>query len=137
MRRRRLTDSDYRRLLEFRTGLRTFLKWSKNQAAKAGLPPSQHQLLLAIRGHPGEPPTIGDVARYLLVKPNSAAELVARAESAGLVERLQDASDKRIVRLRLTPKASRLIESITGATLEELERLGPRLRQIWAGLPEE
>lgn len=132
---KKLTDEDYERLLEFRTGLRTFLAWSRKQAAGAGLAPSQHQLLLAIRGHPDDRgPTIGDVAGYLLVKPHSAAELVGRAEKAGLVKRLSDADDARVVRLQLTKRAENKLASITAATLEELERMGPRLRRIWKGL---
>lgn len=136
MSKKKLTDDDYERLLEFRTGLRTFLAWSKAQAAGAGLAPSQHQLLLAIRGHHDHEvgPTIGDVADYLLVRPHSAAELVSRAHAAGLVERLSDPDDARIVRLRLTKLAERKLESITEATLEELHRMGPQLRRIWKGL---
>ena len=130
---RNVEDDDYARLLEFRTGLRTFLKWSRDRAGQAGLPPSQHQLLLAVRGHPGNP-TIGDVAGYLLVKPHSAAELASRAESAGLVRRIRDEDDRRSVRLELTAKGMSKLEAITAATLEELERLGPRLRRVWTGL---
>jgi DNA-binding MarR family transcriptional regulator len=122
-------------LLEFRTGLRLFLKWSRDQAGKAGLAPSQHQLLLAIRGHRDEKgPTIGDVARYLLIKPHSAAELVGRAEEAGLVGRSSDPDDRRAVRLRLTRSGEKVLEAITDATLEELERLRPKLRGVWSGL---
>ena len=135
---KKLTDEDYERLLEFRTGLRTFLTWSRKQAAGAGLAPSQHQLLLAIRGHhDGRGPTIGDVAGYLLVKPHSAAELVNRAEKAGLVVRRSDPDDARVVRLRLTKRAESKLASITEATLEELERMGPRLRRIWKGLDQD
>jgi DNA-binding MarR family transcriptional regulator len=133
----RIDDDDYARLLEFRTGLRTFLKWSKNRAGQAGLAPSQHQLLLAIRGHKGGAPSIGDVSQYLLVKPHSAAELVARAEKAGLVRRDADERDGRVVRLALTPLGSRKLAAITAATLEELDRLGPTLRRIWKGLDAE
>src|SRR5580698_5147383 len=50
----RLTDADYEDLLALRTGLRRFLRWSEQQAETAGLTPSQHQLLLAIRGHTDE-----------------------------------------------------------------------------------
>ena len=134
--RKRLTDEDYQRLLEFRTGLRRFLAWSRSQASGAGLAPSQHQLLLAIRGHHDQDsgPTIGDVAGYLLLKPHSAAELVGRAHKAGLVQRLSDPEDARVVRLRLTKLAEKKLESITAATLEELERMGPQLRRVWKGL---
>ena len=67
------TDEDYRRLLELRTGLRRFLRWSEQHAEAAGLTPAQHQLLLAIRGH-RDPrgPTVGDVAGYLMLRPHSA-----------------------------------------------------------------
>ena len=135
-RRTRLTDRDYERLLAFRTGLRTFLKWSRDQAARAGLAPAQHQLLLAVRGHAGHPdgPTIGDVAAYLLIRAHSAAELASRAEDAGLVSRMGDRSDGRVVRLRLTAGGERTLAAITASTLEELERLGPQLRSVWAGL---
>jgi DNA-binding MarR family transcriptional regulator len=132
------TDADYRRLLEFRTGLRTFLKWSRSQAAKEGLPPSQHQLLLAIKGHAHElGPTIGDVAGYLLIKPHTAAELASRAERAGLVERFPDPDDGRVVRLRLSRVGSRKLAKITEATFQELARMRPSLRRVWEGLEEE
>ena len=129
-----VNDDDYSRLLEFRTGLRTFLKWSRDQASAAGLPPSQHQLLLAVRGHQDGAPTIGDISRYLLVEPHSAAELASRAERAGLVRRTRDQDDRRVVRLTLTARGARKLEIITAATLEELDRLGPTLRRVWRGL---
>ena len=97
------TDEDYRRLLELRTGLRRFLRWSEQHAEAAGLTPAQHQLLLAIRGH-DDPrgPTVGDVAGYLMLRHHSAVGLVDRAEKAGLITRSQDHDNLSIVRLRLT-----------------------------------
>ncbi len=83
-----LEQRHYQRLLDFRTGLRRFLRWSADQAATVGVTPAQHQLLLAVRGHPDPAgPTIRDVAGYLLVRHHSAVELVDRAVAAGLVER--------------------------------------------------
>lgn len=131
-----LSDDDYSRLLEFRTGLRTFLKWSSDRAGKAGLAPAQHQLLLAIRGHEGDP-TVGEVAGYLLVKAHTAAELASRAEEAGLISKLADDEDLRIVRLRLTARGARKLRSITEATFEELTRLKPQLKGLWSGLDDE
>jgi DNA-binding MarR family transcriptional regulator len=132
---RRIDDDDYRRLLEFRTGLRRFLHWSEEQARAVGLSPAQHQLMLAIRGDPGaRGPTIGDVAGYLLLRHHSAVELVNRAEHAGLVRRAHDRDDHRIVRLRLSARGADKLRRLTAAMLEELERLSPRLRPVWAGL---
>jgi len=126
---------DYRRLLEFRTGLRRFLRWSEDQASVAGLTPAQHQLLLAIRGH-DDPrgPTIGEAASYLLLRHHSAVELVDRAATAELVERVGDAEDHRVVRLRLTAKGEARLEGLAATTLAELERFGPHLQAIWRGL---
>ena len=100
---RRLGDAEFQRLLAFRDGLRRFLKWSDDQARAVGLTAAQHQLLLAIRGHPAaEPPSIGDVARHLLLRHHSAVELVDRAVGAGLVERIGDADDQRVNTRRTT-----------------------------------
>ena len=132
---RRITDADYRQLLEFRTGLRRFVRWSEQQAQGAGVSPGQHQLLLAIRGHPDRRgPTIGDVAEYLLLRHHSAVGLVDRAEDAGLVRRRQDRDDHRIVRLQLTARGAETLQRLTAVTLEELARLSPRLRPVGSGL---
>jgi DNA-binding MarR family transcriptional regulator len=128
---------DYQRLLEFRTGLRRFLRWSEEQAAAAGLTPAQHQLLLAVRGHAGpDGPTIGDVAEHLLLRHHSAVELVDRAEAADLVRRVRDGGDHRIVRLQLTDRGASRIEQLAGLHAEELTRFAGRFRSLWAGLEE-
>jgi DNA-binding MarR family transcriptional regulator len=130
-----IQDEDYRRLLEFRTGLRRFVRWSEEQARSVGLSPAQHQLMLAVRGHPDpRGPTIGEVADYLLLRHHSAVELVDRAEAAGLVRRRSDRDDQRIVRLRLTPRGADKLRRLTAVTLEELARLSPGLQPVWAGL---
>jgi DNA-binding MarR family transcriptional regulator len=130
-----LEQRHYERLLDFRTGLRRFLRWSADRAITAGLTPAQHQLLLAIRGHRDPAgPTISDVAGYLLIRHHSAVELVDRAVAAGLVERGQDADDSRAVRLRLTRDGSERLALLTSAHLEELERLAPQLEALWDGL---
>ena len=130
-----LEDADYRRLLQFRTGLRRFLHWSEEQAEKAGLTPAQHQLLLAVRGHDGDQgPTIGDVAGYLMLRHHSAVGLVDRAAKAGLVERQEDAGDRRIVRLRLTAQGERTLQQLSAAHFEEIKRLAPRMRDLAQGL---
>src|SRR3954453_10710159 len=130
-----LTDAEYRRLLEFRDGLRRFLRWSEMEAAAAGLTPAQHQLMLAIRGHDGaQDPTVGDVAEHLQLRHHSAVGLVDRAEEAGLVRRSSDADDQRIVRLSLSPLGHRRLERLAAQHLEELRRLSPQLAPVWADL---
>ncbi len=132
---REFSDADYRRLLQFRTGLRRFLHWSAQQAESAGLTSAQHQLLLAIRGHDdSRGPTIGDVAAYLFLRHHSAVGLVDRAESADLVARTEDQDDRRVVRLRLTEKGQNVLVALSRVHMEELKRLAPEIRTLWTGL---
>jgi DNA-binding MarR family transcriptional regulator len=130
-----LDQQDYERLLAFRTGLRRFLSWSGQQAEAAGITPAQHQLLLAIRGHPDpRGPTIGEIAGYLLVRHHSAVELIDRAATAGLVARRADSEDGRTVRITLTTDGRERLERLAAAHLEELDRLTSQLHTLWAGL---
>jgi DNA-binding MarR family transcriptional regulator len=130
-----LDDDQYARLLEFRTGLRRFLHWSETQSKAVGVTPAHHQLLLAIRGsRERRGPTIGEVAEHLLLRHHSAVGLVDRAVDAGLVERVVDDTDHRVVRLRLTPTGARRLRQLTRLHLAELERLRANLRPLWSGL---
>lgn len=123
-----ITDEQYRILLTFRCALRHFLAWSQDQAALVGLTAQQHQLLLAIRAHGGSaPPSIRDVSEYLLIRHHSAVELVGRVSAMGLVARLPDVKDQRVVRLRLTERGQSLLETLSAAHLEELERVAATL----------
>lgn len=131
----RIRDADYEDLLTLRTGLRRFLRWSEQQAEAAGLTPAQHQLLLAIRGHSdSRGPTVGEIADYLLLRHHSAVGLVDRADSAGLVTRVRDPDDHRVVRLQLTPTGMKRLETLSEVHLEELQRLALRLPSAWRGL---
>ena len=131
----RLDQREYERLLAFRTGLRRFLSWSGQQAEAAGITPAQHQLLLAIRGHPDpRGPTIGDLASYLLVRHHSAVELIDRAAAAGLVTRRPDNQDARTVRIALTARGRDRLEKLAASHLEELGRLSSELHTLWVGL---
>ena len=129
------TDQDYRRLLRLRTGLRGFVRWRARLAQAAGLTPAQHQLLLAVRGHPdSRGPTLGDVADYLLLRHHSAVGLVDRAEAAGLLARRQDPENLSAVRLRLTDEGSRQLEALSELHLEELTHLAPTMHALWDAL---
>ena len=128
-----LTRQDFERLLEFRVTLRRFQRWSEDQAQAAGLTHVQHQLLVAIKGHRGDqPPTVGDLAGYLLLRPHSTVELIDRAEAAGLVERIPDPDDGRVVRVRLTPDGERIVRELLPAHLERLRELAAVLDELVA-----
>ena len=116
-----MRDSDYAALAQFRYQIRSFLAFSEAAAAEQGLTPTQHQALLGIKGfvRPG-PATVGDVARFLLIRHHSAVELVDRLAKLGLVSRVADPEDARRVHLKLTKKGEQKLQALSRKNLEEL-----------------
>jgi DNA-binding MarR family transcriptional regulator len=122
------TTEDFQKNLHFRVTLRRFLRWSEEQAAEVGMTPAQHQLLVAIKGHPGaRPPAVREIADYLLLQSHSAVGLVDRAEAAGVVRRTPDPDDARVVRVELTEKGDMLVTDLTTAHLAKLHELAAAL----------
>jgi DNA-binding MarR family transcriptional regulator len=96
----------------------------------------QHQLLVAIKGHRGDkPPAVGDLAGYLLLRPHSTVELIDRAETAGLVERVSDSVDGRVVRVRLTTTGDRMVQVLAQAHLDRLHELADVLNDLVVRCP--
>jgi len=132
----KLTQADYENLLAFRTSLRRFQHWSQDQASRAGLTPAQHQLLVAVKGHPGSyGPTISDLANYLMLRHHSTVELIDRAEDASLVNRTRDEHDGRLTRISLTPLGEQRLSELVPAHLDELRQLAPILARLVAEWP--
>jgi len=125
-----ITERDYATLAAFRLALRKFAAFSEAEAKAAGLSPRQHQALLAIRGSvtpDARGMSIGDLAAHLLIRHNSAVELVDRLVDAGLALRQADPTDARRVALALTPQAETLLSSLSAAHLRELKAMRPAL----------
>ncbi len=124
-----LSNEQYDVLYTFRLALRQFLRWSEDESARVGLTSQQHQVLLAIRAHPApEPPSIGDIANYLMTRHHSAAELVRRIESMGLLVRESDPNDRRVVRLQLTPQGEDILAQLTASHMAQLQRAASMLQ---------
>jgi DNA-binding MarR family transcriptional regulator len=120
-----------RRLAEFRFQLRRFLHVSQAAAEQMGLRHQQYQLLQCVGGMPeGVAPTIANVAGRMLLKHNSAVELVDRTIEQGLLRRLGDTVDHRRILLRMTPQGERVLASLAAFHTRELEQLG----RIWWAL---
>jgi DNA-binding MarR family transcriptional regulator len=118
---------DLHALAEFRYRIRRFLHFSETAAREAGVEPQQHQLLLFAAAAPGGAPSVGELAERLQLRPHSADELVARAEANGLVVRNHSESDRRVVRVELTPRGRRILESLADLHRAELRTAGPGL----------
>jgi DNA-binding MarR family transcriptional regulator len=127
---------DYQILSEFRYLIRCFLEFSEVAAHSIGLPPRQHQALLAIKGFAGNrSPTLGELAERLKIQHHSAVELVDRLTEAGLILRSHDRQDRRRVLLLLTQQAEHHLPTLSKIHLDELRRLRPTLQDILCRLP--
>ena len=74
-----LTLSDYESLAELRFQIRRFLANSEQAVRAVGLEPRQHQLMLALKGLPGDVrPRVGELAARLHIQHHSAVELIDR-----------------------------------------------------------
>ncbi|HVW78918.1 MAG TPA: MarR family winged helix-turn-helix transcriptional regulator [Alloacidobacterium sp.] len=118
----------YQKLAEFRFQLRKFLQFSHLAAEGCGIRPQQYQLLLCVCGMPSElDPTIANVAARMMLKHNSAVELVDRTLEQGLLRRCPDPTDHRRILLRVTNLGERLLASLADYHMQELEQTGPEL----------
>lgn len=130
-----ISDRQYRSLARFRHDLRVFLHFSEVSARQVGLTPAQHQLLLAVRGWPGEgPPSIGELAEFLQTRPHSTLELARRAEEAGLVRVGVDPSDRRRQRVELSEAGAEKLGALSLLHRDELRRFRREMEEVLGAL---
>jgi len=130
-----LETRHYARLAEFRHALRKFLRFSEMAAARVGLTSQHYQAMLVVRGCPEDRRiTIADLAEQLLIKHNSAVELVDRLVEQDLVVREASPVDRRKVQLRLTTRGRQVLARLAAVHRTELGRVGPLLGRFFAEL---
>jgi DNA-binding MarR family transcriptional regulator len=130
-RRFNLETSDYARLAAFRQGLREFLRFSDEAAARVGLTTQHYQAMLILRACPEDASvTINDLARQLLIKHNSAVGLVDRLTREGIARRVPSRTDRRKVELELTPRGRQILAKLAETHRREIERIGPELKRL-------
>ncbi|WP_320774271.1 MarR family winged helix-turn-helix transcriptional regulator [Streptomyces sp. CRN 30] len=106
--------------------------------------PPEAQLALLRHVEDNDGVTVRAAAEALLMKPNNVSALVTQLTEQGLLERRQDAADKRVAHLHLTPTArqqladvERLMSAHLGSALRamtegELDALGSALNALAA-----
>jgi DNA-binding MarR family transcriptional regulator len=130
-----LRTRDYAQLAAFRHALRRFLRFSELAAAEAGITGQHYQAMLAVRGWPDDQRvTINDLAQQLLIRHNSAVELVDRLVEEDLLTREVSPSDRRKVELHLTARGRQIMAKLAAVHRRELQRIGPILKQFFAEL---
>ena len=129
-----LDDEDYRTLAAVRAAIRGFAHFTEKVVQAAGLTAQQHQVLVALRAADKGELSIGELAESLLLQPHSVSGLADRLQALGLVERIRQAEDRRVVTLRLTVKARQLMASLSRTHRDELRRIRPLLISLLSQL---
>ncbi len=75
----------------------------------AGIPEAQIKLMVHLGIH--GPQTMSEIAEGLEVTTPAVTGLVDKLEKRGLVERVRDSQDRRVVRVRLAPHAQQMAEA--------------------------
>jgi len=128
-RRYHLRTRDYAQLAAFRHALRKFLRFSEAAAGEAGITGQHYQAMLVVRACPEDARvTINDLAQQLLIKHNSAVELVDRLVKGDLVAREASTADRRKVQLRMTQRGRQVLAKLAATHRRELQRIGPVLK---------
>src|ERR1700743_944042 len=120
------------KLAEFRFQLRKFLRFSEIAAEAAGISVQQYQMLQVIAAMPeGQGASISYLAERMILRHNSAVELVDRAVRAGMVRRESDDEDLRRSIVKLMPEGEKVLQQLIPAHLAEIDIRG---RDIIAAL---
>jgi len=130
-----LRTRDYAQLAAFRHALRKFLRFSEAAAGEAGITGQHYQAMLVVRACPEDARvTINDLAQQLLIKHNSAVELVDRLVEQDLLKREASPRDRRKVELSLTARGRNVLAKLAAVHRGELHRIGPVLGRFFADL---
>jgi DNA-binding MarR family transcriptional regulator len=91
------------------------------------LPQFRALVVLAVRG----PQRSVDIAEELQVNPSTGTRMCDRLVRKGLIKRLRSTSDRRVVRLRLTPAGQDIVEQVMTRRRDELVRLVALTADRW------
>jgi DNA-binding MarR family transcriptional regulator len=109
--------------------------WELCLKSHAGLSAAQYNVLRILRGAVPDSLTTGGVANRLISRLPDVTRLIGRLVQRGLVCREPDESDRRVVRVRITPAGLDLLEELDDSVDSMLQRIlghlgEPRLRQL-------
>lgn len=115
-------------LAEFRYQLRRFINFSEVACEVAGVSAQQYQLLQILATLPADrESSISYIAERMVLRHNTAVELVDRAEKAGLVRRVPDSQDHRRSLVEITGKGDELLAVLVPLHLSEIRTEGGEL----------
>jgi DNA-binding MarR family transcriptional regulator len=117
-------EEKLRRMAEFRYQLRRLMSFSEAAAEPFGVGAQQYQLMQVIAAMPeGQEASISYLAERMVLRHNSAVELVDRAERVGLVKRETDTKDLRRSLVRMTAEGDAILQKLIAEHIRELPAL--------------
>jgi DNA-binding MarR family transcriptional regulator len=93
-----------------------------------GLTHPQYLVMLALWEE--SPRTVSAIGRALQLEPATLSPLLKRLEAAGLIDRVRDAHDERMLRVGLTDAGRKLREQALGVPPQIIQRLGMKLSEL-------
>ncbi len=97
-----------------------------------GVTPVQATILLALESD--GPQKISDVAKHLNMTPSNLSMICRRLERDGFLSRSRDERDQRVVRLKLTERASQVMCAVQARALEDrlpaFSKISPEDQQL-------
>jgi len=93
-----------------------------------GLTHPQYLVMLSLWEE--NPRTVSAIGRALQLEPATLSPLLKRLEAAGLIDRVRDPHDERMLRVGLTQTGRRLREQALGIPPQIVERLGMQLSEL-------
>jgi DNA-binding MarR family transcriptional regulator len=133
IRKGKVTSLDWAKLAdlaEFRYQLRRFVSFSEAACEAAGVSAQQYQLLQVVATvPPDKESSISYIAERMVVRHNTAVELVDRAENAGLVHRVADKNDHRRSLVEITSRGNDLLAELVPIHLAEVRTENGELLQ--------
>jgi len=114
-------------LLQFRVLVRAMRAHYQSLAERSGLAGAQAWALAEIAAHPGL--SVGELARGLALHLSTVSNIVGRLERRGLVRRIRQSGDQRVVRLEATAEGRKVLrrapQPAAGLLQQALGRLAP------------
>ena len=94
------------------------------KALNSDLTPSQIKSLFAFEKDDHEYP-IGELGKNARVKSSTMTDMIDRLEQDGIVERIRDDGDRRVVKVRLTDKGKKMYDKFVGLVEDGQVAAGP------------
>ena len=124
-------ERDHRRIRDWRWTLQSFLRDSKNILKLHGTTTLQYQSMLEIwAASDARGLTIGELAKLLRVRHNTAVSVVNMLCKEKLAARTRSEEDRRVVHVQLTPPGRTLLAELVREHALELNRISADLHRI-------